>query len=80
MRKLQVRNEALPGIGDLFELVTAAGGTLTIVTHRSGRRDLSIGGGDQPAITTPLTRGEAAGVAALLSGAHVELTTSPRRS
>ncbi len=80
MRKLKVRHEPLPGIGELFELDTASGLTLTVVTHRSGRRHIAIGSRDeeQPIVTAGLSRAEALAVATLLSGAHIELTTTPR--
>lgn len=80
MRKLKVRHQLLPGIGELFELDTASGFTLTVVTHRSGRRDIAIGTRDeeQPTVIAGLTRTEALAVATLLSGAHIELATTPR--
>lgn len=80
MRKLKVRHQPLPGIGELFELDAASGLTLTVVTHRSGRRDLAIGTGDedQPKVTVGLTRTEALAVAMLLSGVQVELAMVPR--
>ena len=80
MRKLKVRHQPLPGIGELFELDTASGVTLTVVTHRSGRREIAIGTGEeeQPTVTAGLTRAEALAVATLLSGAHIELATTPR--
>ena len=43
MRKLKIRHERLPRIGELFELVSSSGGVVTVVSQRSGRRDLSIG-------------------------------------
>jgi K+/H+ antiporter YhaU regulatory subunit KhtT len=77
MRKLKVRHQRLPRIGDLFELETGSGLTVTIVSHRSGRRDLAIGeaAGEEPLATAGLTRVEAAAVALLLTGVHIELTT-----
>ena len=79
MRKLHVRHRPLPGIGDLFELDLASGLTLSVVGHRSGRRDLSLAEreADSPMVSAPLTRSEATAVAALLTGAHIELTTTP---
>ena len=38
MSKFNVRHEALPKVGDLFEFSAATGPTVTVVTHRSGRR------------------------------------------
>lgn len=79
MRKLKVQHEPLPGIGEIFELQTAGGDTMTIVAHRSGRRDVVVGRSDDAApLTARLTRAEAAAVAALLTGAHIELTTTAR--
>ncbi len=80
MRKVKVRHEPLPGIGEVFELDTASGLTLTVVTHRSGRREIAIGTRDeeQPIVTVGLTRAEALAIATLLSGAHIELATTPR--
>ena len=80
MRKLKVRHQPLPGIGERFELDTASGLTLTVVTHRSGRRDVAIGtrSEEQPVVTAGLTRAEALAIATLLSGAHIELVTAPR--
>jgi K+/H+ antiporter YhaU regulatory subunit KhtT len=78
MRKLKVRHQTLPHVGELFELVTASGAVVTIVTHRSGRRDLVVRrpDDDEPLSTTGLTRTESAAIAALLVGAHIELCTT----
>jgi K+/H+ antiporter YhaU regulatory subunit KhtT len=76
MRTLKVRHQTLPHVGELFELITASGVVVTIVTHRaSGRRDLVIRrqDEDEPLSTTGLTRNESAAIAALLVGAHIEL-------
>ena len=80
MGKVKVRHQPLPGIRELFELDTASGLTLTVVTHRSGRRDMAIGTRDeeQPMVTAGLTRTEALAIVTLLSGAHTELATAPR--
>lgn len=80
MRKVKVRHDPLPGIGELFQLETAAGLAVTIVTHRSGRRDIALGGADeeQPSVTVALTRAEAVAVATLLTGAFIELNTVAR--
>ncbi len=43
MHKLNLRHQALPGIGELFEVGTSAGPTIRVIHHRSGRRDLAIG-------------------------------------
>jgi K+/H+ antiporter YhaU regulatory subunit KhtT len=77
MRKVKVRHHRLPGIGDRFDLDTTSGSTVTVIGHRSGRRDLAISapGAEAPEASTGLTRSEAAAIALLLTGAHVELTT-----
>lgn len=79
MRKLKIRHERLPRIGELFELVSSSGGVVTVVSQRSGRRDLLIGAqvAHEPIATVSLTRAEATAVAALLVGAHIELITDP---
>jgi K+/H+ antiporter YhaU regulatory subunit KhtT len=80
MRKLKVRHEGLPGIGDRFELDTTAGLTVSVVTHRSGRRDISISepGAETPLVTARLSRAEAVAVVGLLTGLHIELTAMTR--
>ena len=80
MRKLKVRHERLPKVGELFEVVADAGRVVTVVSHRTGRRDLSIRepASDEPLATVLLTRAEATALAALLFGAHIELVTDPR--
>jgi K+/H+ antiporter YhaU regulatory subunit KhtT len=77
MRRVKVRHRRLAGIGDRFELDTTDGSTVTVISHRTGRRDIAIGvpGGDAPLAITGLTRSQATAVALLLTGAHVELTT-----
>ncbi len=78
MRKMKVRHRRLPGIGDLYELDTAAGETITVIGHRSGRRDVAIGRSDSndSLLTTGLTRSEATALAMLLTGVNVELTAT----
>lgn len=80
MRRLKVRHDPLPGIGEAFELDAGSGRTVTVVAYRSGRRDFSIGrvGRDSPTATVALSRTEAVALAALLSGTHLEITTTPR--
>jgi K+/H+ antiporter YhaU regulatory subunit KhtT len=80
MRKLKVGHEPLPGIGERFHVESACGLTITVVSHRSGRRDVAIleTGDDEPLATVALSKGEAAAVAALLVGAQIELVpTTP---
>jgi K+/H+ antiporter YhaU regulatory subunit KhtT len=79
MSKFNVRHEALPKVGDLFEFSAATGPTVTVVTHRSGRRDLSVTQpNDQLRVTVTLSETEATALAALLTGTHIELTQTPR--
>ena len=61
MRKLRVRHEPLPGIGELFEIVAASGLSVRVASYRSGRRDVAIGSpdADEPEVTVALTRAEA---------------------
>jgi K+/H+ antiporter YhaU regulatory subunit KhtT len=77
MRKLKIRHQPLPHVGELFELVTASGYVVTIVSRRSGPRELVVrrSGEEQQLSTTELTRTESAAIAALLVGAHIELCT-----
>jgi K+/H+ antiporter YhaU regulatory subunit KhtT len=80
MRKQKVKHRLLPGIGDFFEIVTASGLSVSVVSHRSGRRDVAVGvpGADQPLVSAPLTRTEAVALATLLTGAHIELASTPQ--
>jgi K+/H+ antiporter YhaU regulatory subunit KhtT len=79
MRKLHVRHQPLPGIGDMFQLDVTSGLTVSVISHRSGRRDLAITErqAEEPLATAALTRAEAIAVAALLTGTHIELTSTP---
>ena len=79
MSKFNVRHEALPKVGDLFEFSAATGPTVTVVTHRSGRRDLSVTQpNDRLRVTVSLSETEATALATLLTGVHIELTRTPR--
>lgn len=79
VRKLKIRHERLPGIGARFHLKAASGVTVTVVSHRSGRRDFAVleTDADEPIATVRLSRAEAAAVAALLVGAQIELVEMP---
>lgn len=74
-RPVKVRRRRLPGIGDRFELDTASGVMVSVVTHRSGRGDLGVGerGQDEPSQRVALTRA----LAALVRGTHIEFSTQP---
>jgi hypothetical protein len=69
----------LPGIGQRFELDTASGVALILVSHRSGQCDVAIadGAGAQAVITASLTRSESGALAMSPAGVHTELTTTP---
>jgi K+/H+ antiporter YhaU regulatory subunit KhtT len=75
MYKVTVRHQRLPGIGDRFDLDTASGVTVTVVSRLRGARDVIMQTpyGDEPIAAAVLTEGEAAGLAALLVGVQVEL-------
>lgn len=77
MRKLKVHHEPLPGIGELFEIATTSGASVQVAAQRSGRRQLSVraADADETTFSISLSRAEAAGLAALLVGAHIELIT-----
>lgn len=80
MRKLKVRHEPLPGIGELFRFTTASGAVMSVVSHRSGRRDVSVAvpGADDTLATVPLTRSESLALATLLTGSHIQLVVAPQ--
>jgi K+/H+ antiporter YhaU regulatory subunit KhtT len=79
MRAQKVRRRRLPHVGELYELDTGAGPTVSVVAHRSGRRDITVRSSDaeEPSRTLSLSRREALAVASLLSGSHVELVVTP---
>lgn len=79
VRKLKIRHERLSGIGARFHLKAASGVTVTVISHRSGRRDFAVleTDADEPTATVRLSRAEAAAVAALLVGAQIELVEMP---
>ena len=65
MRRLKAQHQSLPGIGELIQRDTASELTLTVISHRSGRRDIAVGRRDEdrPTVTAGLTRAEAVAVA-----------------
>jgi len=81
MKKLTVRSWSLPGIGELLELDTRSGQTVSVVIHRSGRREIGLRqqGRDASAATAPLTAAEAVALAGLLTGARVYLSDDDQR-
>ena len=79
MRSLKVRQQTLPRVGERFELDSDAGDTISVVSHGSGQKSLAIRrpGDEEPWASTTLSRDEAAALAALLTGAIIEVTTVP---
>ena len=77
MRKLRVRERSLPGVGELLELDTLSGQTVTIIVRRSGGREIGLRrrGDETAAATAPLTAAESIALAGLLTGARISLTT-----
>jgi TrkA domain protein len=67
-----VVEQALPGIGQRYELEAIEGGIVCVTIHHSGRRDVYIlprGGGD-PTATLTLTDAQARTLGAVLAGAY----------
>ncbi len=70
---IRIERVDLPGLGVRTDVVTAAGRRLSVVSHRSGERDLALFDVDDPdscSASIPLTDDEAAALADLL-GASV---------
>jgi TrkA domain protein len=67
-----VAEQSLPGIGKRYELRAAEGGTVIVVIHHSGRRDLYVleHGGDAPEAAVTLTDSQARTLGAILGGAY----------
>lgn len=66
-----VTEVALPGIGHRYDVPSVEGGTVTVVIHHSGRRDLYVlRGGDQPQAAVALTDSQARTLGAILGGAY----------
>jgi TrkA domain protein len=66
-----VTEQALPGIGQRYDLRAAEGGSVTVVIHHSGRRDIYIlDGGDEPLASVELTDSQARTLGAILGGAY----------
>jgi TrkA domain protein len=61
----------LPGIGQRYDLRAAEGGSVTVVIHHSGRRDLYIlDDTDEPRAVVALTDYQARSLGAILGGAY----------
>lgn len=67
-----VQEQELPGIGRRFQLASIEGGTVVVVIHHSGRRDLYVvePGGDEPRAAVTLTDLQARNLGAILGGAY----------
>jgi TrkA domain protein len=65
---------SLPGIGEQYELEAVEGGSVCIVVHHSGRRDLYVlpRGGGEPRASLTLTDVQARTLGAILSGAYYQ--------
>lgn len=67
-----VEEQALPGIGQRYELACAEGGPVVVVIHHSGRRDLYVmdeSGTDATAVVT-FSDSQARALGAILGGAY----------
>ncbi|MGQ0744573.1 MAG: cation:proton antiporter regulatory subunit [Acidimicrobiales bacterium] len=61
----------LPGIGQRYDLRAVEGGSVTVVIHHTGRRDLYVlDGGDEPRAAVTLTDSQARALGAILGGAY----------
>lgn len=62
----------LPGIGMRYDLHADEGGSLSVVIHHSGRRDVYLiePGGDEPRASVTLSDSQARTLGAILSGAY----------
>lgn len=66
-----VTEQALPGIGQRYDLRAAEGGAVTVVIHHSGRRDLYVlDSGDEPQASVALSDSQARTLGAILGGAY----------
>lgn len=65
-----VTEVALPGIGQRYDLRAVEGGTVTVVIHHSGRRDLYVLEADEPKAAVTLTDSQARSLGAILGGAY----------
>ncbi|HUF84771.1 MAG TPA: TrkA C-terminal domain-containing protein [Acidimicrobiia bacterium] len=62
---------ALPGIGQRYDLHGAEGGSVTVVIHHSGRRDVYVlDDADEPKAAVTLTDFQARSLGAILGGAY----------
>ena len=74
---VRVREQVLPGIGHRYEVLLERHRRVVVVVQRDGRRELTIGHGDDDTrATTTLSQDEAVAVAAILTGARFSIDTS----
>jgi TrkA domain protein len=60
----------LPGIGRRYDLRASEGGSVTVVIHHSGRRDLYVLDNDEPKAAVALSDFQARSLGAILGGAY----------
>ncbi len=66
-----VSEVALPGIGQRYDLRAVEGGSVTVVIHHSGRRDLYVlDSDDHPRASVALSDSQARTLGAILGGAY----------
>lgn len=66
-----VSEVALPGIGQRYDVRGVEGGSVTVVIHHSGRRDLYVlGDADEPQASVALSDSQARTLGAILGGAY----------
>jgi TrkA domain protein len=65
-----VTEVTLPGIGRRYDLRASEGGSVTVVIHHSGRRDLYVLDNDEPKAVVALTDAQARSLGAILGGAY----------
>lgn len=73
---MRIERVDLPGIGTRTDVITASGRRISVVSHRSGERDLALFDIDDPDASTdsiPMTDDEAAALAEVL-GASLSLS------
>lgn len=67
----EVTEQALPGIGQRYDLRVAEGGSIAVIIHHSGRRDVYIlDDGDEPRASVVLSDSQARSLGAILAGAY----------
>ncbi len=71
---MEVREVELPGIGMKFSVVTEGGETLSVVIHKTGRREIYrfLPGRDTPESVIELSDQEARELGAILIGTHFQ--------